>query len=271
MQDKNTPQKQIILPSFGKQQVKLKEYGFGKDFRNYHFTIYLPCSQKKPYRLSRTHRYVSSKLSQFIPKMWQNMIHISTISKVLGVIPKKLENLLFLKHRDTFFYEHYPKEKENDLLRTADWLRNYLSEFGSNYNFAYCTSKIFREICARAGLQCFPTEFNPSSALFEFRKLINIRELSDHLISTYKNELLKRFSYWKTHNSHAYKVLHFAKEYSPFTFQQFESEFSHLKNPRANIKTFCYESYSEKGIFLRYTPLTKTYELPKFIQKFLNF
>jgi len=168
MQNENA--KQIYIPENGKQQVKLQEFGYKPEFRNYYFTIYLPCAKTKPYKHSKTHKYITAKLKQFIPKVWLRLIHISTISEVLGIVPRSFENLLFITNRQEFYYEHYPRHQENDIQRTAEWLRNYIVKFGTTYNYAYCTSRVFRKISKRAGLQCFPTIFSPSSALFEFRR-----------------------------------------------------------------------------------------------------
>ena len=261
----------IILPINGKNQVDLTRFNFGIDYRDSLFTIYLPCAKDKPYFKSTTHSYIRLKINEYIPRIWRKLINISTISEVIGIVPERLESSIFHFYRHEFYYEHYPSYGEGDIERTTNWLSSYIEQYGTNFNFGYCTSKIFREICIEAELECFPKNFKPESALFEFRKIECVKELTDRIYETYRNLLIYRFNKWKLNNSHPYDVLEFAKENKSFSRKEFKRKFKDLHNPLANVDTFCHESKSDKGIFLYFNKKDKKYHFPKFIIKFFDF
>ncbi|MFW9881596.1 MAG: DUF5591 domain-containing protein [Candidatus Thorarchaeota archaeon] len=265
------PAKKIIIPPKGKEQVDLNRFNFEKDYRNSLFTLYLPCARDKPYHKSATHSYIKLKIKEFIPLIWRKLIRICTISEVIGIIPEKLENSIFYFHRDEFYYEHYPSYQEGDVERTAEWLKNYIDLYGTEYNFGYCTSKVFREICKKSQLDCYPKHFIKESALFEYRKTINVKQLMDAIYEDYKNSLISRFKKWMYNNTHSYQVLEFIKENNPISLRMFKNHFRALKNPHANINTFCNESKSDKGIYFYYSKKDRKYHLPKFILEFLDF
>lgn len=260
----------IILPINGKNQVDLTRFNFKNNYRDSFFTIYLPCAKDKPYYKSATHSYIRLKLNEFIPKVWRKLIHFSTISEVIGIIPERLESSIFHFYRKEYYYEHYPSYGEGDLERTSYWLNSYLKQYGTNFNYGYCTSKIFREICKQAELECFPKNFKPESALFEFRRTENVKELTNRVNDSYKNLLISRFKRWKSKNSHPYAVLDFARRKAPFSLKEFKKEFKELQNPLANIDTFCHESKSDKGVFFYFNAKDKKFHFPVFVAKFLK-
>lgn len=258
--------KNISLPPSGKRQVDLDRFGFKPNYRNSYFTIYLPCARKKPYHKSRTHSYIHLKIKQFIPNIWIKLINFCTISEVIGIIPEKIENVIFYNYRHEFDYEHYPNCHEGDIERTSEWLRMYIKDYGTHFNYCYCTSKVFRNIGENIrDLQMFPKNYKTESALFEFRKTENVKELTNTIFNKYLNILRSRYKSWKEKDNHPYRVINFAKKYSPFSFKEFCEVFDYLKNPRANINTFCNESKSDKGIYLSYNKKDKKYYLAKFI------
>ena len=261
----------VILPIDGKNQVDLTRFNFKINYRDSLFTIYLPCAKDKPYFKSKTHSYIRLKINEYIPRIWRRLINISTISEVIGIVPERLESSIFHFYRHEYYYEHYPSYGEGDIERTRNWLSSYIEQYGTKFNFGYCTSKIFREICYEAELECFPKNFKPASALFEFRKIECVKELTDRIYESYKKLLICRFNRWKSKDSHAYRVLDFAKNYSPFSLKDFKTEFKELQNPLANIDTFCHESKSDKGIYLYFSAKDKKFHFPEFIKKFLNF
>ncbi|MHA1285237.1 MAG: DUF5591 domain-containing protein [Promethearchaeota archaeon] len=261
----------IILPEIGKKQIDLRLFNYSNKYRDNLFTIFLPCSKTKPYFESSTHRYFKLKIHQYIPSIWIKLIKICTISEVLGIIPEELEEKIFSSYRNKYYYEHYPTYKEGDIHRTSNWLKNYINNYGTKFNYAYCTSKTFREISKLAKLKCLPENFKKESALFEFRKIENIKQLTNLIIDNYMNILINRFNVWKENESHSYKVLKFAKENTPFTFNAFKNRFKKLKNPRANLDTFCHESNSDKGIFLFLNNYDNKFYFPEFIINFLKF
>ncbi len=263
--------KNIILPKNGKNQVDLKSFGFDLlPKRDSFFTIFLPCARAKPYHKSTTHSYVNLKLKEYIPPLWRKLIRICTISEVIGIVPERLENQIFGLYSDQYYYEHYPSYNEGDVERTIEWLKQYIKDYGTTYNFGYCTSKIFREICEKALVKSFPTRFNPSSALFEFRKTENIKEIFEKIVNIYRKKLANRYEKWKFEESHPYQVLKFALENAPFKFELFKKRFKYLKKPRANIDTFCHESLGDKGIFLYFNHTDKRFHFPSWIINLLN-
>lgn len=262
----------IVLPKGGKKQIELKDFNYDKiSKRDAYFTIYLPCAKDKPYYKSTTHSYVKLKMREYVPPSWRKLIKICTISEVIGIIPEELENQIFRLFGSQYYYEHYPSYDEGDIERTSDWLRQFIIDYGTKYNFGYCTSKIFREICDLALVKCFPISFNPSSALFEFRKTENIKELFKTIVNIYKKKLTKSYNRWKFEESHSYKVLKFAKHNGPFSINQFKKNFRYLKSHRSNIDTFCHESPGDKGIFLYFSKKDKKYHFPNFIQELLGY
>lgn len=261
----------IVLPINGKNQVDLIRFTFKINYRDSLYTIYLPCARDKPYYKSITHSYIKLKLNEYIPNIWKKLIDISTISEVIGIVPERLESSIFYFYKHEYYYEHYPSYTEGDIGRTSEWLSSYIEQYGTKFNYGYCTSKIFREICSEAGLECFPKNFNPKSALYEFRKIECVKELTDRIYDSYKKLLICRFNRWKSKNSHAYKVLDFAKDYTPFSLKDFKTEFKELQNPLANVDTFCHESKSDKGILFYYSKKDKKFHFPKFVIDFLNF
>ncbi len=265
-----TKSTKIFIPDQGKRQINVSLFNFKVDYRDNLFTLYLPCAKSKPYYTSTTHSYIKLKIKEFIPKIWRKLITICTISEVLGIIPESLEDRLFYLFRDKYYYEHYPSYEEGDIERTSLWLREYLEEYGTLFNFGYCTSKIFREISNKAQLESFPKKFKKKSALFEFRRIENVKNLTDTILINYKQILKKRVEKWKRDRSHPYDALIYAKQQSPFTFREFAKNFPSLKNPQANIDTFCHESKSDKGIFFYFNHKTKRFYFPKFISKFLE-
>ena len=265
-----TRSNRIYIPKRGKEQVDLTYFNYEINYRDSFFTIFLPCAREKPYRFSTTHSYINKKIEEYIPVIWRKLIKICTISEVLGIIPEGLEDEIFNENKEEFYYEHYPNNKESDVERTSRWLSDYVLEYGTYFNFGYCTSKIFREICTLANLKCYPTEFKPSSALFEFRKIVNVKQLTGVIINNYKRILATRFDKWKKKKSHAYKVLEYALHSNPFTIDNFKKEFKYLRSPAKNVKTFCYESKSDKGVFFYYNVIKKNYHFPDFIKNLLN-
>lgn len=262
--------KKITLPERGKAQLDLTLFNYSLDYRDSLFTLYLPCSKDKPYYKSKTHSYIKKKLNENIPKIWHKLIRICTISEVIGIIPESLESRIFYFYRDQYYYEHYPTQEEGDLERTSGWLKDYVKKFGSKFNYGYCTCKIFRDICVEANLDCFPTDFKKESALFEFRKTENVMELINKIKDTYINLLISRFNRWKNKKNHAYQVIKYAKTNNPFSFKEFKNTFNKLRNPKANVNTFCHESRSDKGVFFYYNRTDKKYYFPIFISKFLD-
>jgi len=261
--------KKTIIPDSGKNQIDLESFNFKNQYMNNFFTIYLPCAKIKPYYKSQTHSYIKNKLQENLPNYWLKLIRICTISEVIGIVPEELENIIFYFFPKKYMYEHYPSYEEGDVDTTSFWLREYINKYGANYNFGYCTSQIFRDICKRADLETFPKSFKKSSALFEFRKIENVRELTSMIYQIYINILRKRFFSWKTKNNHSYRVIKFAAN-KPFKFQEFKKKFQYLKNPYSNIQTFCNESKSDKGIFLDYNKKDRRFYLPNFLKHNLN-
>ena len=263
----------IVLPPRGKEKIDLDRFNYKVSYRDCLFTIYLPCARSKPYYESRTHHYIKLKIKEYIPPNWRKLIRICTISEVIGIIPEELEYQIFNIFGDDYFYEHYPSYEEGDVQRTSNWLKEFITneKYETKFNYCYCTSKIFREIALNSEIECLPIDFNQSSALFEYRKTENVKELMERIKFDYQNLLKSKFNKWKKQNSHPYKVLRFAKENTPFKFREFKKRFEYLGNPIANIGTFCHESDSDKGIFLYYNERDKRYYFPRFIKELLDF
>lgn len=247
-----TLKKEKHLPEFGKKQIDLDSWNIDSCKI---FIIYLPCASKKPYYLSSTHSYLKQKLEESFPQKWLTIIQFCTISEVLGVVPEDLEDVIFNDKNGNFKiynYEHYPTHRENDILNTRKWLKTFLREHKGLQHFAYNTSKIFREICTDIQqLDLHPKNFNPSSALFEFRKKTNIKKLSKVITEEYYKILQKRLIKWSIRNNNKYLLLKTFCNYNSFGFSEIKEILPFIKNPYKLV----YELYNEgnygRGIFLK--------------------
>ncbi len=245
---------QIILPEFGKRQINLRKFSW-KISSSKLFIIYLPCAKQKPFYLSSTHSYFKLKVKEILPRSWDKFIQICTISEVIGIIPEDLEDEIFNEkngNKEKYNYEHYPTHKENDIKNTKNWLIQFIQQHKKQHHIAYLTSRIFREICDDiSSLETYPTEFNPSSALFEFRKSINVLEICIKIKEKYLDILEKRFTRWKERNNQPYLLLKEFYNRDSFTISDMKKNLPQIKNPYSLLYRLCQEGKNRHGFFIK--------------------
>lgn len=242
----------IILPEFGKKQISIKKFSW-KIKSSKLFIIYLPCAKQKPYYLSSTHTYFKQKLKEFLPQNWDTLILICTISEVIGIVPEDLEDVIFNKKNGNYQkynYEHYPDPNENDIDNTRRWLIKFIQDHDQKEHYAYLTSKTFREITDNIiQLRIYPKDYKPSSALFEFRKAINIQAFCKVIENNYLKILKKRFFSWKKRKRQAYVLLREFWNISNFNISDIKLKLPNIKNPSALVSKLCREGRYQRGIF----------------------
>lgn len=176
-----------------KEQIDLFKYG-NPYLRNRKIHLFLPCSKVKPYKNSKSHRYIHQKLKENLPSKILSNIQINTVSEVIGIIPEHLENEIFKDPGN--YYDNYPNDF--DIERVSSWLINYILQnpsFSECCFLFYATAPTFRSICEKTNemlsktllfngggsivnLKLVPTEVNEMvNPITEFRKNARIKEL----------------------------------------------------------------------------------------------
>lgn len=140
--------------------------------------LVIPCSQKKPYSDSRTHRVVQDAVSK-----WTDDVHKVTVSGMYGPVPEMFEDISAVKS-----YEYVLSNAEKDRQELVkNRLVDYLEEHGEEFDVivGYATSKTYREVIQSAFVEygsgiVLPT--NPERrALTEHFRKTNLEELSEYL------------------------------------------------------------------------------------------
>lgn len=167
---------------------KINIFKFGRLYeKGKRLFVFLPCSSKKPYKDSVTHKYVHSVLKRDLNPERYKQVQICTISEVLGVIPENIEDEVFsdsVNHYDSLPTVH-------DIDHMALSLFDYVTSVPDSISPVFCvytTAIIFRAVAKKADrmltnfgleLSLLPEEVDTTKALFEFRKRERIRELVD--------------------------------------------------------------------------------------------
>lgn len=194
-----------------KKQIDLKQYG-EPYLPNTRVYLFLPCSGTKPYKNSKTHKFINNKLRETFDEKSLNMIQVNTVSEVRGIIPQHLEDEIFANPEHD--YNSYPDSQ--DVKHTAQWLFDFIMHAPNEGNdrlfIFYATSKVFREICLAANqiLNMFQYENkdryypvielrpccikNPKSALFEFNKRENINYLLNDILQHFDFLTILRYA-----------------------------------------------------------------------------
>lgn len=194
-----------------KKQIDLKQYG-EPYLPNTRVYLFLPCSGTKPYKNSKTHKFINNKLRETFDEKSLNMIQVNTVSEVRGIIPQHLEDEIFANPDN--YYNSAPDSQ--DVKHTAQWLFDFIMHAPNEGNdrlfIFYATSKVFREICLAANqiLNMFQYENkdryypvielrpccikNPKSALFEFNKRENINYLLNDILQHFDFLTILRYA-----------------------------------------------------------------------------
>ncbi|MBP1923259.1 tRNA-guanine family transglycosylase [Halorubrum alkaliphilum] len=198
----------IVGPDIETDQAKLTEFGGGVDDQthqqrvslqhtpnsfnilNHRYTppagknilLLIPCSKRKPYAESRTHRVVIKRLQER-----RDNIHKVTISGMYGPVPEEHET-----DKEVMEYEYVLSEQDTEQIELVrDRLISYLQEHGESYDLVigYAASSTYRGVIqdalnAYGQGELFPKEPEALRLTEHFRKE-NIKELMEYLdIST---------------------------------------------------------------------------------------
>lgn len=107
--------------------------------------LILPCSQTKPYRNSRTHEVVESRLRE--ADLWDN-VHKVSVSGLYGPVP-----IMYESHEAVVTYDYVLTDADQSQIELVeDRLVSYLKTYGDEFEsvFGYATSKTYREVIQTA-------------------------------------------------------------------------------------------------------------------------
>ncbi|MEA3343607.1 MAG: DUF5591 domain-containing protein, partial [archaeon] len=97
------------------------------------YALFLPCSYRKPYSSSRTHKEILKRLT---PLPFYASIHQLMISNP-GIIPREFETKYPFAHYDWPEWEETPKIKKQYIKTTEKRIQNYLKTHKYEKVFAY--------------------------------------------------------------------------------------------------------------------------------------
>lgn len=176
------------LEDSGQRTISLKHgpSDFNINRRNYtppskeNVLLVLPCSQKKPYRESRTQQAVLGELG-----VLQDEIHKVTISGLYGPVPETYED-----ERPVLEYEYVLTTEDREQVElVTSRLHEFLVNHGDEFEevVGYTTSKAYRDVIETAFQRygrgnIYPVEPNALQLTEHFRS-DNIEELLSHLRS----------------------------------------------------------------------------------------
>jgi tRNA-guanine family transglycosylase len=147
--------------------------------------LMIPCSKKKPYSKSLTHRFITSRLEETFGEDSQT-IHKVVLSGLYGPVPDEFENEDPIR-KYNFQLKHYD-QKQMELV--IERVVSFLKRFGKEYDLCmgYATSRAYREVLIEAANQYEHLTVLPekpkSRRLKEFFRNKNVEELLSVLTST---------------------------------------------------------------------------------------
>lgn len=172
--------------------LKHRPSDFNVLMRSYHppereTLLFIPCSQKKPYSMSRTHSVLFDKLGSRADD-----IHKVTLSGMYGPVPQECERADPVLEYDYVLAKEDTDQIELVTNRTVDYLRT----FGDQYQtiVGYVTSKTYRQVLEDAfdGYgrgEVFPRD-PKALQLTEYFRNSNIQELLAYLDES-TNEIVR--------------------------------------------------------------------------------
>ncbi|WP_435362357.1 DUF5591 domain-containing protein [Haloarchaeobius sp. DFWS5] len=140
--------------------------------------LIIPCSKRKPYGESRTHRVIIERLREK-----REEVHKVTVSGMYGPVPEEKETV-----DEVMEYEYVLNEQDLDQIRLVrDRLVSYLQEHGDSYDeiIGYAASSTYRRVITEAinsygrGV-VFPQDPEALRLTEHFRRE-NIKELMEYL------------------------------------------------------------------------------------------
>jgi 7-cyano-7-deazaguanine tRNA-ribosyltransferase len=143
--------------------------------KNKKILLLIPCSSEKPYSISRSHRFITTKLNnEFGPNA--SLIHKITLSGLYGPVPEEYEQDSTVINYD-FRLESY---NENQISLITKRLVTFLEIWGSNYEaiLSYATSRPYRKV------------FNNTAKVFPSLVVLPEKPSSQSMTMFYKKEYL---------------------------------------------------------------------------------
>lgn len=110
-------------------------------------TVILPCSARKPYSKSRSHRLFRRFISKGAGSK-RSLIHEVVLTSPLGLVPRELEGVFPASSYDIPVTGHWSDEEKNVV---KELLTDYLNK-SETYALAYVDG-VYREICAEIGVE----------------------------------------------------------------------------------------------------------------------
>lgn len=140
--------------------------------------LIIPCSQRKPYRESRTQQAILDEVEHL-----RDRLHKVTVSGLYGPVPEEFED-----EKMVLEYEYVLTTDDNDQIDlVSERLRRYLLEHGDRYDtiVGYTTSKSYRKAIEKALREygrgeVYPKDVKPMQLTEHFRKE-NIEQLVEYI------------------------------------------------------------------------------------------
>lgn len=156
------PQRYVSQESYHRPEVKrwhrrvMKRYSPPRDVK---LSIILPCSARKPYSKSRSHRLFHRYIRRGAGEKL-SLVHEVVLTSPLGLVPRELEGVFPAGSYDIPVTGHWSEEEKSISI---ELLKNYLRKAGT-HALAHVDG-VYREICRESGAELGPKDILSKKAL----------------------------------------------------------------------------------------------------------
>lgn len=122
-------------------------------------TVVLPCSARKPYSKSRTHRLFTEYIRRGAGKL-RGLVHEVMLTSPLGLVPRELEGVYPAAHYDTPVTGHWSREEKEIAVRLlGDYMKKAKTDVIAHVDGAY------RDIVSGLGIRTTGEDVRSDAAL----------------------------------------------------------------------------------------------------------
>jgi archaeosine synthase len=130
-------------------------------------SVVLPCSARKPYSKSKTHRLFTEYIKKGAGKRL-GLVHEVVLTSPLGLVPRELENVYPAAHYDTPVTGHWSEEEGEIAVRLLkDYMEKAKTDVIAHVDGAY------RDIAGRLGIRMTGEDIRSDEALGELAEEIS--------------------------------------------------------------------------------------------------
>jgi archaeosine synthase len=158
----STPQVYVSQESYLRPEVKRWHQRLKSRYlpqAGFKLSIILPCSARKPYSKSRSHRLIRRYIRKGARDKL-NLVHEVTLTSPLGLVPRELEEVFPAGSYDIPVTGHWSEEEKSVIL---ELLTDYMNRAGTHVIAQ--VDGIYREICAEAGTELGMEEYLSKASL----------------------------------------------------------------------------------------------------------